>query len=66
MRSEAWEIFWGGLLCGVMDITAALVVYGLFGLNRSACFRALRRECWVHNRTREDGERSFWDCFCIL
>jgi hypothetical protein len=32
MRSEAWGIFWGGLLCGVMDITAALVVYGLFGL----------------------------------
>ena len=32
MRSEAGGIFWGGLLCGVMDITAALVVYGLFGL----------------------------------
>jgi len=24
-------IFWGGLLCGVMDITAAILVYGLFG-----------------------------------
>jgi uncharacterized membrane protein YagU involved in acid resistance len=23
---------WGGLLCGVLDITAALVVYGFFGL----------------------------------
>jgi uncharacterized membrane protein YagU involved in acid resistance len=23
---------WGGLLCGVLDITAALVVYGLFGI----------------------------------
>jgi hypothetical protein len=25
-------IVWGGLLCGVLDITAALVVYGYFGL----------------------------------
>src|ERR1700690_3899546 len=25
-------ILWGGLLCGIMDITAALVVYGQFGL----------------------------------
>jgi len=25
-------IFWAGLLCGSMDITAALVVYGRFGL----------------------------------
>jgi hypothetical protein len=25
-------ILWGGLLCGVLDITAALVVYGLFGI----------------------------------
>jgi hypothetical protein len=24
-------IFWGGLLCGVLDITAALVVYGTMG-----------------------------------
>jgi hypothetical protein len=24
-------IVWGGLICGVMDITAAFVVYGLFG-----------------------------------
>ena len=24
-------IVWGGLICGVMDITAALVVYGFFG-----------------------------------
>lgn len=32
MRSETWGIFWGGLLCGLMDITAALVVYGLLGL----------------------------------
>jgi hypothetical protein len=23
---------WGGLICGVLDITAALVVYGFFGL----------------------------------
>jgi len=25
-------IVWGGLVCGVLDITAALVVYGYFGL----------------------------------
>src|ERR1022692_2520896 len=25
-------ILWGGLVCGVLDITAALVVYGYFGL----------------------------------
>lgn len=24
-------ILWGGLICGVLDITAALVVYGFFG-----------------------------------
>jgi hypothetical protein len=24
-------IFWGGLACGVLDITAAMVVYGFFG-----------------------------------
>jgi len=24
-------IFWGGLICGAMDITAAFVVYGFFG-----------------------------------
>jgi len=24
-------ILWGGLICGVMDITAAILVYGLFG-----------------------------------
>jgi len=24
-------ILWGGLLCGVLDITAALVVYGTMG-----------------------------------
>jgi uncharacterized membrane protein YagU involved in acid resistance len=26
-------ILWAGLVCGVLDITAALVVYGLFGLH---------------------------------
>ena len=26
-------ILWGGLLCGVLDITAALVVYGYMGAN---------------------------------
>ena len=26
------EIFWAGLICGTMDITAALVVYGHYGL----------------------------------
>lgn len=31
-RAAAWGIVCGGLLCGVMDITAALVVYGQFGL----------------------------------
>jgi hypothetical protein len=25
-------VLWGGLICGVLDITAALVVYGFFGL----------------------------------
>src|SRR5712691_184764 len=25
-------ILWGGLACGVLDITAALVVYGYFGV----------------------------------
>lgn len=25
-------ILWGGLACGVLDITAALIVYGFFGL----------------------------------
>jgi hypothetical protein len=25
-------IFWGGLACGALDITAALIVYGYFGL----------------------------------
>jgi hypothetical protein len=25
-------ILWGGLICGVMDITAAIVVYGMFGV----------------------------------
>jgi hypothetical protein len=25
-------IFWGGLVCGVLDITAAFVVYGYYGL----------------------------------
>lgn len=25
-------IIWGGLICGVMDITAAIVVYGMFGV----------------------------------
>jgi hypothetical protein len=30
---QAWRgILWGGLVCGIMDITAALVVYGRFGL----------------------------------
>ena len=24
-------IFWGGLMCGILDITAAFVVYGFFG-----------------------------------
>jgi hypothetical protein len=24
-------IFWGGLICGVLDITAAFLVYGMFG-----------------------------------
>jgi len=26
-------ILWGGFICGVLDITAALVVYGSFGMN---------------------------------
>jgi len=30
-RPTARGIFWGGLTCGVLDITAALVVYGMFG-----------------------------------
>jgi hypothetical protein len=31
-RSNALRaILWGGLICGVLDITAALVVYGFFG-----------------------------------
>ena len=25
-------ILWGGLVCGILDITAALVVYGFFGM----------------------------------
>jgi hypothetical protein len=29
--SALLAIFWGGLACGVMDITAALVVYGYMG-----------------------------------
>ena len=29
--SPALGILWGGFLCGVCDITAALVVYGFFG-----------------------------------
>src|SRR2546421_12278989 len=28
----AAAILWGGLMCGTLDITAALVVYGFFGL----------------------------------
>jgi len=32
-NANGWmAIAWGGLLCGVMDITAALGVYGSFGL----------------------------------
>jgi hypothetical protein len=30
--SAALAIFWGGLVCGTMDLTAALTVYGSFGL----------------------------------
>ena len=29
--SAARPILWGGLICGLMDITAAIVVYGMFG-----------------------------------
>jgi hypothetical protein len=29
--SAARAIVWGGLICGVLDITAALLVYGMFG-----------------------------------
>src|SRR5882762_1530050 len=32
-------ILWGGLLCGVLDITAALVVYGYMGAAASAAAR---------------------------
>lgn len=32
-RSTGWPaIFWAGLACGVLDITAAFLVYGAFGL----------------------------------
>ena len=27
-------ILWGGLICGALDITAAFVVYGSFGLKQ--------------------------------
>jgi len=30
-RPTGRGILWGGLTCGVLDITAALVVYGMFG-----------------------------------
>ena len=31
--SKFWQaILWGGLACGVLDITAAFLVYGFFGL----------------------------------
>jgi hypothetical protein len=30
--SAALAILWGGLVCGAMDLTAALTVYGSFGL----------------------------------
>jgi uncharacterized membrane protein YagU involved in acid resistance len=31
-KPDARAILWGGLACGVCDITAALVVYGYFGI----------------------------------
>ena len=31
LRPTAKGIVWGGLLCGLLDITAAFVVYGAFG-----------------------------------
>ena len=32
-------IFWGGLVCGVLDIAYAFALYGARGVRRSACCR---------------------------
>jgi hypothetical protein len=36
-------IVWGGMTCGALDITAALVVYGLFGLRPMPLLQGIAR-----------------------
>jgi hypothetical protein len=43
-KRRAWRaIFWGGFLCGVLDITAAFVVYGFFGLRPIPLLQGISR-----------------------
>ena len=39
--NPALGLLWGGFLCGVCDITAALVVYGFFGAKPLAILRGI-------------------------
>jgi hypothetical protein len=40
------EILWGGLICGTMDIAAALVVYGHYGRKPIPLLQGIAAGLW--------------------
>jgi hypothetical protein len=55
-------ILWGGFICGAMDITAAITVYGTFGLKPVPllCCRELRLDCWDREHFKAERPPRCW------
>ena len=58
-------VLWAGLACGVLDITAALVVYGFFGAKPVPLLQGIASGLLGPNAFQEDSQRHCLASFVI-